>query len=320
PVHQVNVKSRAQIESVTYRNNNTGREDTVYGTKIILASGAYNVPKLLMASTNDFWENGIGNDYDLVGRYVVSHSMLIATGTAKENLKGWFQEYDFPTLMSRSYDTKEHQKKGKIFIFKNRKYPKTDIAQLMIEGKTRAEIDDIVYGKMTIQIQAFLEEKGKHENRLTAKNGLDRLGLPQLDRFGLPQTEIKFNRTDEDTKNAKDRLDILRSIIIKMGLEIDESRTFVQDPGGHHTTGTARMGTSPDNSVTDKQMKVHETNNLYVCSNAAFPTGTAVNPTLTLTAMALRLVDHLITESNPDNQKENEYDNSKRRVLSATSI
>jgi choline dehydrogenase-like flavoprotein len=40
-------------------------------------------------------------------------------------------------------------------------------------------------------------------------------------------------------------------------------------------------------------MKVFGTDNLYVCSNAAFPTCAAVNPTLTLTAMTLRLGDHL---------------------------
>ena len=76
-----------------------------------------------------------------------------------------------------------------------------------------------------------------------------------------------------------------------MGLTIISSK--VDKPGGHHTTGTARMGTSPFNSVTDREMKVHDTENLYVCSNAAFPTGSAVNPTLTLTAMAFRLVEHL---------------------------
>ena len=72
------------------------------------------------------------------------------------------------------------------------------------------------------------------------------------------------------------------------------------------------MGTSPENSVTDKNMKVHETSNLYVCSNAAFPTGSAVNPTLTLTAMAFRLVDHLKTNANKITQEA--HDNTYARV------
>lgn len=287
PVHQVNAKSKSEIDSVTYTDNLSGEIVTVHGDTVVLASGAYNVPKLLMASKSDFWKDGIGNDTDLVGRYVVSHSMLNVYGKAKSNPEGLFQEYDFPTLMSHSYNTPEHQKKGKIFMFKNRTTPNTNIADLMIQGKTREEIDAIVYGEMTVNIQAFLEEKGKHSNRLQARDGVDR--------FGLPQTTVHFSRTTREMDNANDRLKLLEGVLEKMGLEITSSK--VDKPGGHHTTGTARMGTSPKNSVTDRDMKVHETNNLYVCSNAAFPTGSAVNPTLTLTAMAFRLVDHLIKEN-----------------------
>ncbi|MFY0628985.1 MAG: GMC family oxidoreductase [Flavobacteriaceae bacterium] len=287
PVHKVNAKSKSEIDSVTYTNNLNGEVITVHGDTIVLASGAYNVPKLLMASKSDFWKDGIGNDKDLVGRYVVSHSMLNVYGKAKSNPDGLFQEYDFPTLMSHSYNTPEHQKKGKIFMFKNRTTPNTNIADLMIKGKTREEIDAIVYGEMTVNIQAFLEEKGKHSNRLQARDGVDR--------FGLPQTTVHFSRTTREMENANDRLRLLEEVLEKMGLEITSSK--VDKPGGHHTTGTARMGTSPKNSVTNRDMKVHETNNLYVCSNAAFPTGSAVNPTLTLTAMAFRLVDHLIEKN-----------------------
>ena len=287
PVHRVNVRDKSEIESVTYVDNLSGEVHTVHGKTVILASGAYNVPKLLMNSRSRHWKQGIGNDYDLVGRFVVSHSMLNVVGKAKANPNGYFQEYDFPTLMSHSYNTPEHQKKGKIFMFKDRTTPNVDIAQLMIEGKTRKEIDKIVYGPTTVRLQAFLEEKGKYSNRLQAR--------PGIDRFGLPQTTVHFSRTNTEIKNAEDRLVILEEILEKMGLEIIVSK--VDKPGGHHTTGTARMGTHPKNSVTDREMKVHETENLYVCSNAAFPTGSAVNPTLTLTAMAFRLVQHL-TEKN----------------------
>ena len=302
PVHQVNAKSKSELESVTYTDNISGNQHTVHGDTIILASGAYNVPKLLMASKNEYWEDGIGNDYDLVGRFVVSHSLLNVVGKAKSNPNGLFQEYDFPTLMSHSYNTKEHQKKGKIFMFKDRTTPNVDIAQLMIEGKTREEIDEIVYGETTVRLQAFLEEKGKHSNRLQAK--------PGVDRFGLPQSTVHFSRTEEEMKNANDRLKLLEQVLEKMGLEIIISK--VDKPGGHHTTGTARMGTTPENSVTDKNMKVHKTTNLYVCSNAAFPTGSAVNPTLTLTAMAFRLVDHLINESTKITQEK--HDNTYARI------
>ena len=54
------------------------------------------------------------------------------------------------------------------------------------------------------------------------------------------------------------------------------------------------MAATPEEGVTDSDMQVFGTDNLYVCSNAVFPTCAAVNPTLTLTAMSMRLGDHLI--------------------------
>ena len=53
------------------------------------------------------------------------------------------------------------------------------------------------------------------------------------------------------------------------------------------------MGATPEEGVVDGDLRVHDVDNLYVCSTAVFPSVGAVNPTLTLVAMALRLADHL---------------------------
>jgi choline dehydrogenase-like flavoprotein len=42
---------------------------------------------------------------------------------------------------------------------------------------------------------------------------------------------------------------------------------------------------------------VHGFDNLFVCSNAVLPNAAAVNPTLTLAALALRLGTHLSERS-----------------------
>jgi choline dehydrogenase-like flavoprotein len=57
--------------------------------------------------------------------------------------------------------------------------------------------------------------------------------------------------------------------------------------------GTARMHEDPKQGVVDANCKVHGLANLFVAGAAVYPTGGAVNPTLTLVALALRLSDHL---------------------------
>jgi choline dehydrogenase-like flavoprotein len=282
-VTRVITSSKSQIDGVEFVHNQTDEKFVVHANKVILCAGAYEIPKLLMASTSDDWKNGIGNDSDMVGRHIVTHSMLEVTGAAKSNPHGLWQEYDFPTLMSRTFDTEEMQKHGKLFLFKDRTRPKVDIAQLMIEGKTKREINKIIRGPTEYKIQAFMEEVGRFENRISIGEGKDR--------FGLPLTKIEYSKNPNDDKRTDKHMELLIKIIETMGLKV--VKTFKQTPRGDHTTGTCRMSATADTGVVDKNLKVHNTNNLYICSNGVFASNSAVNPTLTLTALAHRLADHL---------------------------
>ena len=60
-----------------------------------------------------------------------------------------------------------------------------------------------------------------------------------------------------------------------------------------HHQGTCRMGDNPKTSVVDKNLLVHETQNLYVLGAETFVTGAAVTPVLTISALAHRLAGHL---------------------------
>lgn len=303
PVSKINCKSKTEIESVECINNVTGETPTEYARNFIICSGSYETPKLLMISKNEFWRNGIGNDADLLGRFIISHSMLKVKGRTPQNKERWFQEYDFPTLMSRTYDTPERQKVGKIFMFKNRVLPNIDIASLMIAGKNSDEIDAIMSGPMEMELQAFMEEKGKFENRLEI--------VPGKDRFGLPLTTVNFNRTETELANTQENLELMKKVIVEMGYEVVYAKT--EDPGAHHTTGTCRMAKTASQGVTDENLKVHAIKNLYLCSNGVFPSGSAVNPTLTLTALSMRLADHLISLA-----KKQIHDGSSRKKATAT--
>jgi len=53
------------------------------------------------------------------------------------------------------------------------------------------------------------------------------------------------------------------------------------------------MGDDPQTSVVDKNCQVHGINNLFIASCSVFPTSSQANPTLTITAMAIRLADFL---------------------------
>jgi choline dehydrogenase-like flavoprotein len=66
--------------------------------------------------------------------------------------------------------------------------------------------------------------------------------------------------------------------------------------GVGHQNGTCRMGTDPLSSVLDQNCKAHDLDNLYVVDAACFVSASAVNPSLTIIANAIRIADHLLSE------------------------
>ena len=65
------------------------------------------------------------------------------------------------------------------------------------------------------------------------------------------------------------------------------TRVLTSD-GTHHVLGTARMGTDPATSVVGPDCRTHDVSNLWVCDGSVWPTVGAVNPSLTIEALALR--------------------------------
>lgn len=53
------------------------------------------------------------------------------------------------------------------------------------------------------------------------------------------------------------------------------------------------MGVDPATSVTDSYGRSHDHKNLFLVDAAVLPTSAAVNPALTVAALALRTADHL---------------------------
>ena len=65
-----------------------------------------------------------------------------------------------------------------------------------------------------------------------------------------------------------------------------------------HPMGTCRIGHDPKTSVLNPFHKVHQLKNLYVTDSSAVPSSVAVNPQVTIMAMATRAAWHIL--ENPD--------------------
>ncbi len=71
------------------------------------------------------------------------------------------------------------------------------------------------------------------------------------------------------------------------------SLAFTSNLFGAHHRGTCRMSEDPDRGVVDRDCRVHGVSNLYAVFGSVFPSGGALQPSLTIAALALRMADHL---------------------------
>ncbi|AUV16811.1 hypothetical protein C2U47_09435 [Aeromonas sp. ASNIH7] len=286
PVISIDMKDKKTAVGVTYINRSTGKKEQLLGDRVVVASGTIESPKILQASTSTFWPRGIGNDTDHVGRYLVTHPLLSAYGRIENNTERLEQEVDFPTMASRFFDTPQYQKGGKMFFVRDGKYIVMKPAEKLIEGVSPDEINAHIASKTRMELRALIEAFPAPQNRVTVANGGGATGT------GLPRSKIDYAEHPDTATARVAHMERLRDILYKAGLK-------PADPGppsrsrADHSTGTCRMSSSAATGVVDKNLCVHDTENIYVASNAVFPNSGAVNPTLTLVALSLRLGKHL---------------------------
>lgn len=154
----------------------------------------------------------------------------------------------------------------------------------MQAGARREKIDALVSGPNAIQLHGMVEVFGLHANRVTNSG--------KRNRFGLRETVVDYTKDagfDARMAEIQSRVD---EVFTAMGAQKSGKPTVSWR--ADHAASTCRMGLTEADSVVDKNLRVHGIENLYVCSNAVFPSLGAINPTLTLTALALRLGDHLV--------------------------
>ena len=85
---------------------------------------------------------------------------------------------------------------------------------------------------------------------------------------------------------------VMRRVLKDCGYPIVLARPFDRRTPSHQC-GTVRIGDDPARSALDPHCKAWDHDNLYVVDASCLPTSAAVNPALTVAALALRAADHI---------------------------
>ena len=121
----------------------------------------------------------------------------------------------------------------------------------------------------------------------------------EKDAFGLPRLIVDWKMKLSDAESLARSLEIMGRDLKSRGiatLKLKENLaeyTYANNGVGSHHIGITRMGATPSAGVVDAQCRVFGMPNLYIASSSVFPTAGYANPTLEITAIAVRIAAHI---------------------------
>ena len=245
----------------------------------VVACGGLESPRLLLLSRSRTFPDGVGNNYGWVGRCFMEHRKTLYAGQVKLDW-GSFNLFQVTAFSYQFYTSFKEQGLGGIRL----RFNMQGLTQWrnVFAGELSKMLDRISSRRLEISFGA--EMKPSSENRVT-------LDKHVRDYFGNPVSNLFLSESEQDLETRKRGTEVIQSIYQRLGTRGTE--VLPSNRWGHHHMGTCRMGDNPRTSVVDRNLRVHGTRNLFVAGSSVFVTSGSANPTLTLSALSLRLSGHI---------------------------
>lgn len=245
---------------------------------VVVSGGAINSAALLLRSANDKHPNGLANNSDVVGRHYMAHnnSAMLAI-SIKPN----------PTKFGKTLAVNDFYFGDEEF-----KYPMGHIQML---GKS----DPVMFREDAPGFAPGFTLEYMADHALDFWMTSEDLPDPDNRVTLTPTGGICLHYRENNLEGHKRLQKKLKWILEHAGCEqhLLPNHLYLGKKiplaGTAHQCGTVRFGHDPKTSALDSWCRSHEVENLFVVDGSFFPSSSAVNPGLTIMAMALRIGEYI---------------------------
>lgn len=260
----------SRVTGVTYLE--AGEEKFQAAERVFVSCYAIETPRLLLNSGN------LANSSDQVGRNLMVHSGPIVYGRFDRPIDSFVTP---PVgIMTRDpYGTQPGRSFARGWIWNTYAQMPINFATSLVSSNPDLWGEDLMdvldeYCRWGL-LASLGEVLPNPDNRVTLAD--------ETDGDGVPVAKVTFSYGDND----RDLIDAMKQDGARVMDAAGADRLLFND-GNHHLLGTCRMGTDPATSVVDPECRSHDIPNLWICDGSVFPTVGAVNPSLTIQAIATR--------------------------------
>lgn len=287
-------EAKGKASGVKVIDSETKEEMDFYAPVVFVNASALNTNLILLNSKSSRFPEGLGNDSDVLGKYVAFHNYR---GKINAEYEG---NLDSTTVGRRPTS-------GYLPRFRNVYQQETDFLRGYAAGfGAGRQIDRDYEGVGNSLKKNLLNPKwglwrvGSHMmgETIPKETNYVSLDVKNTDEWGMPLLNVSIDYDDNDEKMTKDFFEQLTEMYEKAGFTNIRTRDTKQAPGlDIHEMGGARMGKDPKTSVLDKWNRVHACKNVFVTDGASMTSTSTQNPSLTYMAFAARSVDFAVKES-----------------------
>ncbi|MDJ0867049.1 MAG: GMC family oxidoreductase [Myxococcota bacterium] len=267
-----------------------GVEQRHRAAAVVLATGAVETPRILLNSAGGAHPNGIGNDHDQVGRFLMELLYVRRAAVLDRSLRSYI---GLP-IDSRIWDWNGAAGRGEVpngFALGQHAgvlEGPVGFAQEAVSGFGLEHREAVARGfGGGLELFGIVEQLPRADNRVVLSERTDRFGVP------LARVETRLDRGDLDALSAAWKR--LGELGEAAGAgEFVAQATAYDVPSATHAAGTCRMGGDPERSVVDASGAVHGHPNLVIADASPLVTqGAGDSPSLTIQALALRAAEAL---------------------------
>ncbi len=281
---RIELDDTGRATGVTYIREGEEVERFQPAAAVAVCGYSIETPRLLLNSTSARFPNGLGNNEDQVGRYVMVQGASQSAGRFPDEQRMY--KAPPPEVSSEQfYETDEARGFARGFSIQTiSPLPIGWAEHVTAEGHYGRELREYMrdYNHWTT-IGVLNELLPQAENRVTLAE--------EKDSNGVPVAHFSHSRCENDRRNMEYSTKVLKTILEAAGAQ--DTLTIQRYA---HLIGGARMGTSPESSVIDADHRVWGIPNLLIADGSACPTQGAANPALTIMALSSRLAERLASK------------------------
>lgn len=258
---------------------------------VILAANAIGTSRLLLLSKNSMFPDGLANSSGLVGKRLMMHPFAVVTGWFSDSVEGWQGQFGASITSYEFYESDPNRDfvRGAKWALSPVGGPLNHVLPMRsgteIWGAEHHENMRRTFGKGATWA-IFGEDLPEESNSVSLDKSL-------VDSSGIPAPKIDYQISENSKRMMKFQVARAEESLKAAGaLEVTAANLLRYS--GWHLMGTARMGNEPETSVVNRFQQSHDVDNLYIVDGSVFVTSSGVNPTATITALALRTADHIV--------------------------